>query len=398
MYNVREVEKDIWWLGASDRRLELFENVYPLPLGMSYNNYVIMDDKTCLMDGIDDAVTRQFMDNLEHVLGGRKLDYMVVQHMEPDHCTCIPQLISKYPEMKIVASQKAVQMISQFYHLQVDAIAVKEGDTLELGHHTLTFCTAPMVHWPEVIVSYETTTGTLFSADAFGAFGAMSGNIFADEVDWDRDWESEARRYYVNIVGKYGVQTAALLKKAAALDIKMILPLHGHLWRQDFGKILDLYTKWASYTPEKKAVAVFYGSVYGNTANAADILAMMLSELGVKDVKVYDVSKTHPSYLLAEAFRCSTLVFASATYNAEIFDPMHTLLVDAKNHNLSGRTVGLIENGSWAATAGKKMAEILGSMKNMTILDPMVKVTSSVDDDTRGKLQELAQALADTVK
>ena len=398
MYNVREVEKDIWWLGASDRRLELFENVYPLPLGMSYNNYVIMDDKTCLMDGIDDAVTRQFMDNLEHVLGGRKLDYMVVQHMEPDHCTCIPQLISKYPEMKIVASQKAVQMISQFYHLQVDAIAVKEGDTLELGHHTLTFCTAPMVHWPEVIVSYETTTGTLFSADAFGAFGAMSGNIFSDEVDWDRDWESEARRYYVNIVGKYGVQTAALLKKAAALDIKMILPLHGHLWRQDFGKILDLYTKWASYTPEKKAVAVFYGSVYGNTANAADILAMMLSELGVKDVKVYDVSKTHPSYLLAEAFRCSTLVFASATYNAEIFDSMHTLLVDAKNHNLSGRTVGLIENGSWAATAGKKMAEILGSMKNMTILDPMVKVTSSVDDDTRGKLQELAQALADTVK
>lgn len=398
MYNVREVEKDIWWLGASDRRLELFENVYPLPLGMSYNNYVIMDDKTCLMDGIDDAVTRQFMDNLEHVLGGRKLDYMVVQHMEPDHCTCIPQLISKYPEMKIVASQKAVQMISQFYHLQVDAIAVKEGDTLELGHHTLTFCTAPMVHWPEVIVSYETTTGTLFSADAFGAFGAMSGNIFADEVDWDRDWESEARRYYVNIVGKYGVQTAALLKKAAALDIKMILPLHGHLWRQDFGKILDLYTKWASYTPEKKAVAVFYGSVYGNTANAADILAMMLSELGVKDVKVYDVSKTHPSYLLAEAFRCSTLVFASATYNAEIFDSMHTLLVDAKNHNLSGRTVGLIENGSWAATAGKKMAEILGSMKNMTILDPMVKVTSSVDDDTRGKLQELAQALAETVK
>ncbi len=398
MYNVREVEKDIWWLGASDRRLELFENVYPLPLGMSYNNYVIMDDKTCLMDGIDDAVTRQFMDNLEHVLGGRKLDYMVVQHMEPDHCTCIPQLISKYPEMKIVASQKAVQMIGQFYHLQVDAIAVKEGDTLELGHHTLTFCTAPMVHWPEVIVSYETTTGTLFSADAFGAFGAMSGNIFADEVDWDRDWESEARRYYVNIVGKYGVQTAALLKKAAALDIKMILPLHGHLWRQDFGKILDLYTKWASYTPEKKAVAVFYGSVYGNTANAADILAMMLSELGVKDVKVYDVSKTHPSYLLAEAFRCSTLVFASATYNAEIFDSMHTLLVDAKNHNLSGRTVGLIENGSWAATAGKKMAEILGSMKSMTILDPMVKVTSSVDDDTRGKLQELAQALAETVK
>lgn len=398
MYNVREVEKDIWWLGASDRRLELFENVYPLPHGMSYNNYVIMDDKTCLMDGIDDAVTRQFMDNLEHVLGGRKLDYMVVQHMEPDHCTCIPLLLSKYPEMKIVGSQKAIQMIGQFYHIDVDAVVVKENDTLELGHHALTFYTAAMVHWPEVIVSYDKETGTLFSADAFGAFGAMSGNIFADEVDWDRDWKSEARRYYVNIVGKYGVQTAALLKKAAGLEIKMILPLHGHLWRQDFDKIIDLYTKWASYTPEKKSVAIFYGSVYGNTGNAADILAMQLAELGVKDVKVYDVSKTHPSYLLAEAFKDSTLVFASSTYNAEIFDCMHTLLVDAKNHNLSGRTVGLIENGSWASSAGKKMAEILGSMKNMTILEPMVKITSSVDDESRAKLQELAQALAETVK
>lgn len=398
MYNVREVQKDIWWLGASDRRLELFENVYPVPAGMSYNNYVILDDKTCLMDGIDDAVSRQFLDNLDHVLAGRALDYMVVQHMEPDHCSCIPELLSRYPEMKIVASQKAIQMIDQFYHIKVEGIAVKEKDTLELGHHTLNFFTAPMVHWPEVIVTFESATGTLFSADAFGAFGAMSGNIFADEVDWDQDWKSEARRYYVNIVGKYGVQTNALLKKAAALDIRMILPLHGHLWRSDFGKIIDLYTKWATYTPEKNSVAVFYGSVYGNTANAADILAMDLAELGVKDVKVFDVSKTHFSYLLSTAFEYSTLVFASATYNAEIFDHMHTFLTDIKNHNLSGRKVGLIENGSWASMAGKKMAEILGTMKDMTILEPSVKLTSSVDDASRAQLKELATALAETVK
>jgi len=398
MYNVREVQKDIWWLGASDRKLELFENVYPLPLGMSYNNYLIMDDKTCLMDGIDDAVIGQFIDNIKHVLDGRALDYMVVQHMEPDHCACIPQLLLMYPDMKVVGSQKAIQMIDQFYHIDVDSVVVKENDTLELGHHTLNFYTAPMVHWPEVIVTYESTSGSLFSADAFGAFGAMSGNIFSDEVDWDRDWESEARRYYVNIVGKYGVQTTALLKKAAALDIKMILPLHGHLWRQDFDKIIGLYTKWASYTPEKKSVAIFYGSVYGHTGNAADILAMQLAELGVKDVKVFDVSKTHPSYLLAEAFRYSTLVFASATYNAEIFDCMHTFLVDAKNHNLSGRTVGIIENGSWAKSAKKKMVEILETMKNMTIVEPMVSVTSSVDDTTLSEIRELAKSLAETVK
>lgn len=398
MYNIREVQKDIWWIGASDRRLALFENAYATPDGMSYNNYLILDEKTCLMDGIDDAVSRQFFDNLTVALDGRKLDYMVVQHMEPDHCGCIPELILRYPELKIVGSQKAIQMIKQFYHIDVDALTVKEGDTLELGHHTLTFYTAPMVHWPEVIVSFDSSTGTLFSADAFGAFGAMSGNIFADEVDWEHDWKDEARRYYANIVGKYGVQTNALLKKAETLDIKMILPLHAHIWRNNLDLIIDLYKKWASYVPEKKSVAIFYGSVYGHTGNAADILSMKLAEQGVRDVKVYDVSKTEVSYLLSAAFEYSTLVFASATYNAEIFDNMHTFLTDLKNHNLTGRTVGIIENGSWALSAKKKMTELLGTMKNMTLLEPMISITSSVNENTLDELTDLAKTLAETVK
>ncbi len=398
MYNIREVEKDIWWIGASDRRLALFENAYATPSGMSYNNYLILDDKTCLMDGIDDAVSRQFFDNLTKALDGRELDYMVVQHMEPDHCSCIPELLLRYPKLKIVGSQKAIQMIDQFYHIKVDAIVVKEKDTLPLGHHTLNFFTAAMVHWPEVIVSFDTSTGALFSADAFGAFGAMSGNIFADEVDWEHDWKDEARRYYANIVGKYGVQTNALLKKLETLDVKMLLPLHAHLWRKDLDTIIDLYKSWASYTPEKKSVAIFYGSVYGHTGNAADILSMKLAELGVRDVKVYDVSKTEVSYLVSAAFEYPALVFASATYNAEIFDNMHTFLTDLKNHNLTGRTVGIIENGSWAPSAKKKMTELLGTMKNMTLLEPMISITSSVDENTMAGLDDLAKALAETVK
>ena len=398
MYNIREVEKDIWWIGASDRRLALFENAYATPSGMSYNNYLILDDKTCLMDGIDDAVSRQFFDNLTKALDGRELDYMVVQHMEPDHCSCIPELLLRYPKLKIVGSQKAIQMIDQFYHIKVDAIVVKEKDTLPLGHHTLNFFTAAMVHWPEVIVSFDTSTGALFSADAFGAFGAMSGNIFADEVDWEHDWKDEARRYYANIVGKYGVQTNALLKKLETLDVKMLLPLHAHLWRKDLDTIIDLYKSWASYTPEKKSVAIFYGSVYGHTGNAADILSMKLAELGVRDVKVYDVSKTEVSYLVSAAFEYPALVFASATYNAEIFDNMHTFLTDLKNHNLAGRTVGIIENGSWALSAKKKMTELLGTMKNMTLLEPMISITSSVDENTMAGLDDLAKALAETVK
>ncbi len=393
MFNVVEVTKDIWWLGASDRRLELFENAYPVPNGMSYNNYLIVDEKTCLMDGIDNAVSMQFMDNLEHALNGRTLDYMVVQHMEPDHCTCIPQLLLKYPNLKIVGSAKAIQMIDQFYHIKVEGMEIKEGDTLDLGAHQLSFMAAPMVHWPEVMVTFDATSGALFSADAFGEFGALGGNLFADEVDWECHWADEARRYYSNIVGKYGMQVSTLLKKASALEIKMLLPLHGHIWRENLEMILSRYEKWATYTPEKKSVAIFYGSVYGNTANAADILATKLAQAGVKDICVYDVSKTDPSECLSRAFEYSTLVFASSTYNAEIFDHMHHLLVDLKNHNLSNRTVGIMENGSWAATAGKKIIEMVSAMKNMTILEPTVSLKSSLDQESLSNLDALAKAI-----
>ncbi len=397
MYNVRRVTEGIWWIGASDRKIARFENVYPVPAGMSYNSYLIMDGKTCLMDGIDCALTGQFMENLEHVLEGRKLDYMVVQHMEPDHGAVIPLLLTKYPEMTVVCSQKALQLMEQFFGMKPAAVVVKENDTLSLGGRTLSFIAAPMVHWPEVIMTYDSDSGAVFSADAFGSFGALSGNIFADEVDWEKDWSGEARRYYANIVGKYGNMTGAALKKLSAIDLKMILPLHGHIWRRDLNMILDRYEKWASYTPEINSVAIFYGSVYNNTANAADILSVMLAEKGISNVHVYDVSKTDVSELVSAAFEYSTLVFASATYNGEIFDPMHSLAVDLKNHFLSGRNVGIIENGSWGPVAGKKIAEIIGEMKNMTLLEPVVTIKSSLDSDSSEQLNALADAIVNAV-
>lgn len=395
MYNVRNINEDIWWIGASDRRIELFENTYEVPEGMSYNSYVLMDEKTCLIDGTDSSISQQFLENLLHVLDGRPLDYMVVQHMEPDHCVVIPQLVERYPDLTLVATAKAFQLMGQFYDFDPEARAlkVKEGDTLELGRHTLQFVMAPMVHWPEVMVSYDLSTGTLFSADAFGAFGAMSGNIFADEVDWEHDWADEARRYYVNIVGKYGPQTTALLKKASALDIRMICPLHAHIWRQDFDLILDRYVKWGSYTPEIHSVAIFYGSIYGNTACAADILATKLAERGVRKVRVYDSSKTEVSELVSRAFEYSTLVFASSTYNMQIFDSMRDLLADLVNHNLCNRTVAIMENGSWAPASGALIKTQLESMKGMTLVDPMVKLRSSAKHDTVVHIEELADAL-----
>lgn len=396
MYNVRKINDGIYWLGANDRRIQLFENVYPVPNGMSYNNYLIDDEKTCLMDGIDDAVSRQFLENLDHVLAGKKLDYMVVQHMEPDHCSVIPTLFMMYPEMKLVASAQAFKMMENFYHIDTKdrSVIIKEGDKLNLGKHELTFIAAPMVHWPEVMMSYESETKTLFSADAFGSFGAMSGNIFADEVHWEQDWRDEARRYYVNIVGKYGPQTMAVLKKALALEIKMICPLHAHIWRKDFELILSRYHKWAAYEPQRYSIAIFYGSIYGNTANAAEILSMKLAEDGMHNVMVYDTSKMDVSELVSRAFQYATLVFASATYNGEVFDSVRNLITELKNHNLQNRTIGIIENGSWAPMAANKMKAEIESMKNMKIIEPIVKITSSVTEENVKELEKLAKKLA----
>ena len=395
MHNTRKINDDIYYLGASDRRIELFENVYPVSQGMSYNSYLITDEKTCLMDSVDESIRGQFLENLQYALNGRNLDYMVVQHMEPDHCSIVPELFRMYPDMKLVASLQAFKMMENFYSLQTEErrLVVKEGDTLELGKHTLKFIAAPMVHWPEVLMTYDVTDKILFSADAFGSFGAMSGNIFADEIDWDKDFKDEARRYYVNIVGKYGPQTQNVLKKASTLDIQMICPLHAHIWRKDLSKIISLYDTWSKYEAEKDSVVIFYGSIYGNTQNAAEILAMQLAENGMENVEVFDTSKTHVSFLVSKAFEYKTLVFAAATYNSEIFDTVQNLITELKNHNLSNRRIGLIENGSWAPVAASKMKAQLETLKNMEIVDPVVKVVSSVTAKNVEELSALAKEL-----
>lgn len=395
MHNTRKINDDIYYLGASDRRIELFENVYPVSQGMSYNSYLITDEKTCLMDSVDESVRGQFLENLQYALNGRNLDYMVVQHMEPDHCSIVPELFRMYPDMKLVASLQAFKMMENFYSLQTEErrLVVKEGDTLELGKHTLKFIAAPMVHWPEVLMTYDVTDKILFSADAFGSFGAMSGNIFADEIDWDKDFKDEARRYYVNIVGKYGLQTQNVLKKASTLDIQMICPLHAHIWRKDLSTIISLYDTWSKYEAEKDSVVIFYGSIYGNTQNAAEILAMQLAENGIENVEVFDTSKTHVSFLVSKAFEYKTLVFAAATYNAEIFDTVQNLITELKNHNLSNRRIGLIENGSWAPVAASKMKAQLETFKNMEVVEPVVKVMSSVTDKNVEELSVLAKEL-----
>ena len=395
MHSTRKIKEDIYYLGASDRRIELFENVYPVSQGMSYNSYLITDEKTCLMDSVDESIRGQFLENLQYALNGRNLDYMVVQHMEPDHCSIVPELFRMYPDMKLVASLQAFKMMENFYSLQTEErrLVVKEGDTLELGKHTLKFIAAPMVHWPEVLMTYDVTDKILFSADAFGSFGAMSGNIFADEIDWDKDFKDEARRYYVNIVGKYGPQTQNVLKKASTLDIQMICPLHAHIWRKDLSKIISLYDTWSKYEAEKDSVVIFYGSIYGNTQNAAEILAMQLAENGMESVEVFDTSKTHVSFLVSKAFEYKTLVFAAATYNAEIFDTVQNLITELKNHNLSNRRIGLIENGSWAPVAASKMKAQLETLKNMEIVDPVVKVVSSVTAKNVEELSVLAKEL-----
>ena len=396
MHCVQNITQDILFLGASDRRLALFENVFPIPRGVSYNSYLVKDEKTVLMDTVDQAVRGRFLENLAFGLEGRSLDYVVVNHMEPDHAATLMEVLKAYPQAQVVGNAKTIAMIGQFFDCDISerTVTVKEGDTLNTGRHTFTFVMAPMVHWPEVMVTYDAADKVLFSADAFGTFGALSGNIFADELDFERDWLDDARRYYANIVGKYGVQVQTLLKKAAGLDIAYICPLHGPIWRENMGWFVEKYQTWSTYAPEDKAVAIFCGSVYGHTENAADIVANRLAEKGVKGIRLYDVSNTDVSELVSEAFRCSHLVLASATYNGAIFTPMENFLLDLKAHNLQNRTVAVIDNGTWAATAGKQMREIVGAMKNMTVLENGVSLKSSVKETQRAELEALADTLA----
>lgn len=399
MHSTRKVKDDLIYVGGSDRRLSRFENLFPIPKGVSYNSYVLLDEKTVLFDTADESISRQYIENVVHALNGRSLDYMVVQHMEPDHCAMIDDMLRRYPEAKMVCSAKAVGMFAQFYGTDVAAraLVVKEGDKLSTGEHTLHFVMAPMVHWPEVMVTYDEKDKILFSADAFGTFGALAGNIFDDEITFDATWMNDARRYYTNIVGKYGVQVQALLKKAASLDIEMICPLHGPIWRKDLGLLLEKYQKWSTYEPEDKTVMIAYATMYGNTENAANVLAGMLADKGVKNIAMYDVSETDVSELVAESFRCSHLVLAAPTYNSRIQPKMEAYLSDIKALNLQNRTVAVIDNGTWAATAGKQMIGILEGMKNMTILENPISIKSALAENQLGALEALADELAKQV-
>ena len=399
MHCTVKMTEDLYWVGASDRRLALFESVYPIPRGVSYNAYVVLDEKTVLLDTVDNSVSPIFFENLAHVLNGRKLDYLIVNHMEPDHAATIEAVVLRYPEVTLVCNKKTAQMMKNFFSFDVDSRVhlVAEMDTLCTGKHTFAFVMAPMVHWPEVMVTYDATTKTLFAADAFGTFGALGGNLYADEVNFQTEWLDDARRYYTNIVGKYGTQVQALLKKAATIEIETICPLHGPVWRKDIGWFIDKYVHWATYTPEEDAVVIAYASVYGNTETAANILAGKLADLGVRNVKVYDVSATHASEIVSECFRASHLVFLSTTYNAGMFVNMENLVHDIVNHNLQNRTIALVENGSWAPTAGGLMRAEFAKLKNCTILDETVTIKSSLKEAQLESMDALAEAIVDSM-
>ena len=395
MHNTKKITNDLFWIGANDRRLAMFEGIYSVPSGVSYNSYILLDDKTVLFDTVDAAVSCIFFENLEYALGGRNLDYIVIHHMEPDHSATLKDLILRYPNVKIICNAKITQMIKQFFNFDLTNrfVEVKEGDTFQTGHHTLNFVFAPMVHWPEVMVTYDSTDKILFSADAFGTFGAINGAIFADEVDFDRDYLDEARRYYTNIVGKYGPQVQNLLKKASNLDIALICPLHGFVWRKDIAYYIDKYNKWSLYCPEEQGVMIAYASIYGNTSNAAEIVSSKLRDKGIKTV-MYDVSVTHSSDIVAASFKWSHLIFASPTYNNGIFIAMDELLRDIAAHNLQNRTVGLIENGSWAPVSAKLMKEILSTCKNINFIENTITIKSALKNEQESDIDAFVEEIA----
>ncbi len=391
---VRKITDDLYYVGADDHRLALFENIHPIYHGVSYNSYVLLDEYTVLFDTADWAVGQSFLANVTAALNGRKLDYMIINHMEPDHAATIGEIILRWPEVKIITTQKAMQMMGQFgFDTEGRVETVKEGDSKSFGKHNITFVMAPMVHWPEVMVSFDTTDGILFSADAFGSFKALDGKLYADELKFDVEWLDEARRYYTNIVGKFGPQVSTLLGKASKLDIKMICPLHGPIWRKDLGYILDKYTKWASYIPEEAGIMIVYASMYGNTENVAETLAAKLADKGYTNTRLYDVSSTHVSYLISDMFKYSHIVLASVTYNLGIFPPMHSFLADMKALNLQKRTAAILENGSWAPTAAKQIRQELSELKDMNILDVDTTIVSSAKDSDNDKLDKIVDEL-----
>jgi flavorubredoxin len=400
MYNVRKVTSDIFWVGGNDKRLERFENMFPLPNGVSYNSYLILDEKTALLDTVDSSISELFLENVAYALGDRKLDYLVVNHIEPDHCANIVNIIRLYPDVKIVGNKKTFQFFEQYYSLDISSnrVEVAEGQTLSLGKHTLSFYTAPMVHWPEVMVTYESSTGILFSADAFGSFGTVSGNLFDDEIDYEKDFLDEMRRYYANIVGRYGVQVQAALKKLSTLDIKMIAPLHGPIWRKNIPYLLDKYDKWSTYMPEEKGIVLFYASMYGNTENVINVLASKLANRGIKNMHMYDVSKTHASYIISDVWKYSHIVAASPTYNMHLYFMMDSLLKDMEVLGVKNRKVSLIGNHTWASAALKSMTEIFATMKNIEIVGTPLDIRSTLKPEQEPDLDALADAICASLK
>ncbi len=401
MYTVRKVVDDLYWIGGNDHRLALFENIFPIPRGVSYNSYLLLDEKTVVFDSVDWSVAREYLRHIELLLEGRPLDYMVIHHMEPDHCAAIDEICLRYPNVKVISSEQGFQIMNQIgYHIKDEQkVIVKEGDTFSFGKHTLAFVEAPMVHWPEVLMSFDTSNGILFSADAFGSFGAIDGKLFNDEVNFDRDWLDDARRYYTNIVGKYGPFVQDVLKKASTLPIKYICPLHGLVWRNNLAYFIEKYDKWSKYEPEEEGVMIAYASMYGNTEYAAQSLATALCERGMTEVVVHDVSNTDVSQLISDTFKYSHIVLASVTYNLGIYPVMKDFINDMQALNVQNRTVALIENGTWACTVGDLMEEYIDeNLKLVDVLSDRVTVNTALNDANVKDVDALADAIIDSIK
>ena len=381
-----KITDTIKYVGVNDHKVDLFEGQYPVANGMAYNSYVILDEKIAVMDTVDANFTHEWLDNLERVLDGRKPDYLIVQHMEPDHAANVANFLKVYPDTTVVANVKTFQMIYNFFGLTLEGqkLEVTNGGTLSLGNHQLTFVFAPMVHWPEVMVTYDSTDKVLFSADGFGKFGAL---------DVEEDWDDEARRYFIGIVGKYGTQVQSLLKVAATLDIRIICPLHGPVLSEDLGHYIGLYDTWSSYTPEEEGIVIAYTSVYGHTKKAVDLLADKLRSKGCPKVVVYDLARDDMSLALSDAFRYSKLILATTTYNASIYPFMHDYISRLVEHNFQNRTVGLIENGSWAPLAAKVMREMMAKCKKINWLDTTVKILSAINQENQDQLEAMADEL-----
>lgn len=401
MHCVRKIEDNLYWIGSEDRRLALFENLFPIPRGITYNSYLIKGEKNILIDTVDYSIGRQFLENIKYLLKEEKLDYLIINHMEPDHCSLIEELVFKYPKMKIIGNIQTIRMLKQFYDFDVDnkVEIIKEEQTLKLGENEFKFIMAPMVHWPEVMVTYDINRKTIFSADAFGTFGALNGNIFNDDTNFEKYWLEDARRYYANIVGQQGPQVQNLLQKISNLKIEMICPLHGVIWRNNLEYIIDKYQKWSKYEPEEKSVLIIYSSIYGNTENAVNTLANYLGENEIKNIAIYDSSKTDVSYLVSESFKYSNIVIAATTYNLGLFPKIEQYLLDIKRQNLQNRTISIIENSTWASgIVIKEIKKIISEMKNIKILEKTYSIKSSAKENEYIDIKNIGNEIIEDLK